>query len=311
MAGKVKIQPASRVSLEPLVDMAEQLRAALPGWQDTTPVPGRQRVQSDLARDLRHLAHHDGDGFLTVSLGDEVVGFGAAYVRSRHLVISQPWIDPDVEEPKIVDVLLRRLLAFGERAAVSEAAAHLLGGAADHAVFLRFGFRPRFPVYRMALSGEQARHAGMELAKLHPGRELTEEGLQRRAGSADLERLDRLARGFVRPMDHEYWLAERGLRLATVREGQRIAGYAYGGLGQCGPVAAATPEAALAALGWALQFAAGEPAGPVTLLVPATFEPALEHLFDAGATCLAVSHWMTRQQSPAFERYILAAPLLA
>jgi len=311
MAGKVKIQPASRVGLDPLVDMAEQLRTALPGWHDTTPVPGRQRVLSDIAHDLRHLAHHDGDGFLTVSLGDEVMGFGAAYVRSRHLIVTQPWIDPEVEEPKVLDVLLRRMLAFGERAGVSEASAHLLGGAADHAAFLRFGFRPRFPIYRLSLSGEQARLAGQELAKLHPGRELTEEGLQRRAGSADLERLDRLARGFVRPMDHEYWLAVRGLRLATVREGQRIAAYAYGGPGQCGPVAAATPEAALAGLGWALQFAAAEGTSPVTLLVPATFESALEHLLDAGAACIAVSTWMTRQPGAALERYVLAAPALA
>lgn len=311
MAGKVKVQPASRVGLEPLVDMAEQLRAALPGWQDTTPVPGRQRVPSDISHDLHHLAHHDGDGFLTVSLGEEVVGFGAAYVRSRHLIITQPWIDPDIEDPKVVDVLLRRLLAFGERAGVSEVAVHLLGGAADHAVFLRFGFRPRFPVYRLALPAQEALRVGRELAKLHPGKELTQEGLQRRAGSADLERLDRLARGFVRPMDHEHWLAERRLRLATIRTGQRIAAYAYGGPGQCGPVAAATPEAALAGLGWALQFAAEEPLGTVTVLVPATFEAALEHLLDAGATCLAVSHWLTRQGGAALERYVLGAPILA
>jgi hypothetical protein len=112
-------------------------------------------------------------------------------------------------------------------------------------------------------------------------------------------------------MDHECWLTERRLRLAKVRDGQRIAGYAYGGAGQCGPVAAATAEAALAALGRALQFAAdaGEP--EVQVLVAATFESALEHLLDAGAECRASSTWMSRQPGAALERYVLASPTVS
>lgn len=310
MTVKVKVQPVSRVGIAPLVEMAEHMRAELPGWEDTAPVFGRQRTDSDLAVDLAHLARHDGDGFLTASIGEEVAGFGVCYVRSRQLTVSHLWLLPEHAEPRLEDALMRRMLAFGERAGVNEAVASVTGGASQHALLFRHGFRPRFPVYRLSLKAELARRIGQELLKLLAGFELTSESLQRRVGSGDLDRLDRLVRGVVRPMDHEYWISERGLRLATVREGNRVAGYAYGGTGQCGPVAASTPEAALAALGWALHFAAATGADDVSLLVPAPFEAALEQLLDAGATCRAVCHWMSRAPVSGMERYLLPSSTL-
>ena len=311
MTGKVKVQPVSRVGLEPLVAMAEQLRASLPGWGDTTPVAARGQAPSELALDLKHLTHHDGDGFLVASIGDEVVGFAASFVRSRQLTISQPWVLPEYQEHEVAETLVRRAIAYGERSGATECSAHLLHDAPWQGTFFRFGLRPRLPFYRLVLTQEEARAAGRELAKLLPGSELGRDALNRRAGAADLERLDKLARGMVRPMDHEYWLGDRALHLAKVRDGQRIAAYAYGGAGQCGPVAAATVEAALAGLGWALQLAAEGAAAEVQVLVPATFETALEHLFDAGARCLATTTWMTRNPGATFERSVLASVTMA
>jgi len=311
MAGKVKVQPVSRTGLGPLVAMAEQLRASLPGWEDTAPTLPRAHAESDLALDLRHLVQHDGDGFLTASVGEEVVGFAAGYVRSRQLNLSQPWVLPEYRDHEIAEQLVRRSLAYGERGGVADYAAHVLGEPPWQALLFRFGLRPRFPVYRLGLSPEGARAIGQQLARLRPASELTDAALQRRAGSADLERLDRLARGVVRPMDHEHWLAGHRLRLAKVRDGQRIAGYAYGGEGQCGPVAGATTEGALAALGWALQFAADSGDAEIRLLVPATFESALEHLLDAGARCLSASLWMSRQPGGTLERFVLPSPTIS
>ncbi len=311
MAGKVKVQPVSRVGIEPLVDMAEQLRAALPGWEDTAPSSVRGHAASDLALDLAHLARHDSDGFLVASVGDEVVGFAASFVRSRQLAVTQPWLLPEYQDHEVADALLRRAMAYGDRSGASECTAHLLSEAHWQAAFFRFGLRPRFPVYRLSLTVEAARVAGRELAKLLPGSELTKEAMARRAGAADLERLDRLARGVARPMDHEYWLGERRLRLAKVRDGQRISAYAYGGAGQCGPVAGATTEAALAGIGWALQLAAEGSTESVQILVPAAFEAALENLLDAGARCLAAGSWMTRNQGGGLERYVLPSVTIA
>ncbi|MGV8040704.1 MAG: hypothetical protein AB2L07_11685 [Thermoanaerobaculaceae bacterium] len=310
MGSRLKVQPVSRVGLAPLVEMAEHLRAMLPGWEGTVPVDG-QRNPSDLRRDLAHLAHYDADGFLIASHESSVLGFVPAYVRSRQLVLPQPWVLPEAREEGVTEILLRRALAFGERSGAADFAAHLLGGGADQSAAFRFGLRPRFPVYRLRLAAEPARQVGSELAKLLPGQELDPDELARRSGAADLERLDRLARGVSRPMDHDYWLTSRQLRLAKVKEGQRLAAYAYGGAGQCGPVVGTTREAALAALGWALQFA-GETAGAtwVDILVPAPFESALEQLLDANAACASVGQWMSRQPGPSFERVVLASPTL-
>lgn len=309
MAAKFRVQPVSRVGLAPLVEMAEQLRAALPGWEDTEPETGRGHAPSDLALDMAHLARHDADGLISVALGDEVVGFGAAYVRSRTLMVAPLWLLPEHERERSADVLLRRLLHFGDRAGVADVAAFLIGGPAQHALALRFGLRPRFPVYRLQLGAECARRAGEELAKSMAGRDLTEDASHSRVGLGDLDRLDRLARSVTRPMDHEHWLVNRSQRLAIVRSTERVAGYAYGSAGNCGPAAAATMEAALAALGWGLQFGAAG-AHSVSVLVPAPFEAALEHLLAAGARCVAIGDWFTRSAASGLERYVLGSVTL-
>ena len=310
MTGKVKIQPVSSAGMAPLVEMAEQLRITIPGWEDAPRSSQRPHVASDLALDLGHLAKHDGDGFLIASLGDEVVGFAASHVRSRHLLVPHIWLLPEHLNEPVAGTLVRRLVAFGERSGVQDASVLALGSPELQALLFRFGFRPRVPVYRLLLDSETARRVGIELASVFPGRELTGDASGRRAGTADLERLDRLVRGASRPMDHEYWLNERGLRLAIVRERQRISAYAYGGAGQCGPVVASTGEAALAGLGWALQLAADSGDERVEVLVPAPFEAALEHLLEAGARCRAVAQWMSRQPLLGGDRYILPGPTL-
>jgi hypothetical protein len=310
MSGKLKVQAVSRTSIGPLVAMAEHLRSYLPGWQDTAPAEGRMRTQSDLGADLDHLAIFDGDGFLTASVENEVLGFSTAYVRSRQLVIPQIWVLPEANDQGVAEALMRRAMGYGERSGATECSAHILSGPRDQALALHFGLRPRFPVYRFILPAETAKVVGLELAKLMPGSELTADVLAKRTGAADLERMDRLARGVVRPMEHEYWLGERRLRLAKVRDAHRVAGYAYGGPGQCGPVAASTREGALAGLGWALQFAASEGVSSVSVLVPGPFEAALDQLLDAKAECVAVTEWMSRQATVSAERYILPSTTL-
>jgi hypothetical protein len=310
MTGKVKVQPASSSGLAPLVEMAEQLRAAVPGWEDAARSSTRPPVISDLAHDLAHLARHDGDGLLIASIGDEVVGFASSCVRSRQLLLPQVWLLPEYLDQPVAETLIRKALAFGERSGAQDTGALVLGHASLAALLFRFGLRPRYPVFRLVLSRETAQRVGLDLSRLLPGHELTREAAKNRTGLADIDRLDRLARGVTRPMDHEYWLTTRELRLGTVREGQRIAAYAYGGAGQCGPVVASTGEAALAGLGWALQLAADSGGERVEVLVPAPFESGIEHLLDGGAQCRAVAQWMSRQPAGAADRLVLSSATL-
>jgi hypothetical protein len=73
-----------------------------------------------------------------------------------------------------------------------------------------------------------------------------------------------------------------------VKQGARIAAYAYGSADQVGPVAGSTQDAALAALGWALDLAVGAGAtGDIELRIPSPFGPAVEALLDTDASLRA------------------------
>lgn len=309
MAAKFKVQPVTPVALPPLVQMAEHLRAALPGFQDLA-APAAQPTPSDLALDLAHLAHHDGDGFLIASRDEDVIGFAVSFVRSRQLLLSHLWLVPDLADGAVAELLVRRVAAFGARSGIHDLACHALAGPWQQAICFRFGMRPRFPVYRVVLSQKAALEAGIQLSRLLPGTELSDDEVTRRAGTGEPDRIDRLVRGVGRTLDHEYWLGPRSLRLATVREGNRVAAYAYGGHGQCGPVAATTAEAALAAVGWALRLAAASSEPLVTVYVPAVFEAGLEALLDAGGECRAQTMWLSQSPPSGMERSILGGPTL-
>ncbi len=309
MSAKLKIQPVTPVALPPLVEMAGHLRAALPGFADLA-LPSNHPENAALALDLEHLARHDANGFLIASRNDDVVAFAVSFVRSRQLVLSHLWLVPDLGDAAVAHALVKKVVAFGVRSGAADLACHALAGPLEQAVCFRHGMRPRFPVYRLALAQETAMAVGSHLARLLPGGELSDEEVTRKAGTGEAERLDRLVRGVGRAMDHEHFLGPRRLRLAIVRQGRRVAGYAYGGPGQCGPVAATTGEAALAGLGWALQFAATADQDAVTVYVPAVFEAGLETLLDAGAECRAQTLWMSQVPPTGMERYVLAGPTL-
>ncbi len=299
MSGKIKVLPTSRIGIGPLSDMAEQMRSFLPGWEDTRPTAERKTQASDLRWDLEHLAQHDADGVLVASLASEVVGFVASFVRSRWLLISQLWVLPEYREAGAAEALFRRALLFGQRSGATKVAFDAL--TPWHvALGIGFGLSPSFLLLRLLLPVERALPLAHQLVKLQPGTEVTAEAVGRRAFFADLERLDRLVRGFARPMDHEYWLFSRNLRLAVIREGDRITAYAYGGAGQCGPVVGATEEASLAAFGWALQFTAGslsEKAENVSVscLLPTTFARAFDHILEPKPEVTAASYWLANE----------------
>lgn len=299
MSGKIKVLPTSRIGIGPLSDMAEHLRAFLPGWEDTHPTPEKARQPSDLRLDLEHLAQHDADGVLVASLGSEVVGFVASLVRSRWLLISQLWVLPEYLKSGAAEALLRRALLFGQRSGTTKVAFNALTPW-QIALGLGFGLSPAFCFLRLLLPVERAVPLAHQLVKLQPGAEVTAEAVGRRAFFADLERLDRLVRGFARPMDHEYWLFSRNLRLAVVREGERIMAYAYGGPGQCGPVVGATEEASLSAFGWALQLAAGAAGekaenASVSCLLPTSFARAFDHILEAAPEITAASYCLANE----------------
>ncbi len=247
----------------------------------TEGAPRQLDLEGEVDPELVHLKTHDPDGFFCALDRDETLGFAAAHVRSRQWILSEMWVLPQHRGKGAGGALLRRLLAYGERSGARERLALVPPLPSIQALLLGAGLRPVCPVYVVHLSAGAVDVAASSLSRTLPGQDMTRELLKRR-GQADLDRLDRLVRGIRREVDHVFWIKERGLNLALVRQGERIAAYGYGGAGQVGPVAGSTREAALAGLGWALGLARKAGSGPLEVPVPAPFGEALDALFDAG-----------------------------
>ena len=95
------------------------------------------------------------------------------------------------------------------------------------------------------------------------------------------------------------------MRAGLVQQGARIAAYAYGGAEQVGPVGGSTQDAALAALGWALDLAVGAGAtGNIELRVPSPFGSAVEALLDTDANLRATLLVYGKAISLSFDRYL-------
>jgi len=259
-------------------------------------------LDMEIDANLRHLLTHDPDGFFTAYQGEETLGFGAAHVRSRQCVLSELWVLPQHQGHGAGSALLSRLLAYGERSGAREFLAIVPTEPRVQATLLGHGLEPMTPVYQFSMSNETATQLASTLTRLLRGKDVTNDLLNRR-GQADLDRIDRVTRNITRDVDHVFWLKERQLRAAFVRQGERIAAYAYGGLDQVGPVAGSTQEAAASALGWALTSAidAGTPE-PIELRVPAPFTTAVEVLLDSGAHLQATLLLYGKGLSLSFDR---------
>ena len=277
---KIKVRRINREELPGAAILRDAVAADLAAFPSNS---GILDLDMDIDPNLRHLLTHDPDGFFTAYQGEETLGFAAAHIRSQQWILSELWVLPQHQGHGAGDALLSRVLAFGERSGAREFLAIVPTESGIQATLLGHGFQPVTPVYLFTMPADTAARLASTLTRLLPGKDVTNDLLSRR-GHADIDRIDRVTRNITRDADHQFWLKERQLQAAFVRQGERIAAYAYGGRDQTGPVAGSTQEATLSALGWALTAAidAG-PSGDLELRVPAPFKPAIEVLLDSGA----------------------------
>jgi len=296
---KIKVRRINREELPGAAILRDAVAADLAAFPSNR---GILDLDMDIDPNLRHLLAHDPDGFFSAYQGEETLGFGAAHVRSRQCILSELWVLPQHQGHGAGDALLSRVLAYGERSGAREFLAIVPTEPSIQATLLRHGFEPVTPVYLFTMSVETAAKLASTLTRLLPGKDATNDLLNRR-GQADLDRIDRVNRNITRDVDHAFWLKERQLRAAFVRQGERIAAYAYGGRNQVGPVAGSTQEAAVSALGWALSSAidAGT-SEDLELRVPAPFTSAVAVLLDSGAHLQATLLLYGKDLSLAFDR---------
>jgi GNAT superfamily N-acetyltransferase len=300
---KVKVRTINREELPGIAILRDAVAVDLPAYPSSR---GTLDLEMDYDPELRHLLAHDPDGFFTVYEGDETLGFAAAHVRARQCTLSELCILPQHQGKGAGKALLSRLLAYGERSGAREYLALVPTEPAVQALLLGQGFEPMTTVYQFSLPVSSAAKLASGLTGLLAGKDATTDLLNRR-GQADVDRIDRVTRNTTREADHVFWLKERQLRAALVQQGNRIAAYAYGGVDQVGPVAGSTQDAALAALGWALDLALEAGAsGSIDLRVPAPFGAAVEALLDTDASLRATLLVYGRGVALSFDRSVFA-----
>jgi GNAT superfamily N-acetyltransferase len=296
---KIKVRTINREELPGIAILRDAVAADLAAYPSNK---GTLDLEMETDPELRHLLSHDPDGFFTVYEGGETLGFAAAHVRARQCILSELWVLPQHQGKGAGKALLSRLLAYGGRSGAREFLSLVPAEPAVQAVMLGHGFEPMATVYQFSLPVSSATRLASGLTGLLNGKDATTDLFNRR-GQADIDRIDRVTRNITRESDHVYWLKDRGLRAALVQQGERIAAYAYGGAEQVGPVAGSTQDAALAALGWALDLAVGAGAtGEIELRVPAPFGPAVDALLDTDAELRATLLVYGKGLSLSFDR---------
>jgi len=297
---KIKVRRTNREELPGLAVLRDAVAAELDAFPSHR---GVLDLDMELDPDLTHLITHDPDGFQTAEDKQETVGFAAGHIRSRQCVISEMWVLPQHRGRGAGEALMQRMLTYGERSGAREFLTVVPTEGVSQSLLLRHGFRPLAPVYQLTIPPTVAPVLGHSLSRLMDGRDVTNDLFNRR-GRADLDRIDKLNRNILRDVDHQYWLKQRGYRAAFVRQGERIAAYAYGGRDQVGPAAGTTREAAICALGWAIKLACevAEDDDILTVRVPAPFTEAVDALLDAGCRLEATLMLYGRDLKLAFDR---------
>ncbi|MCP4896975.1 MAG: GNAT family N-acetyltransferase [bacterium] len=277
--GRVKVRKATREELPGIVVIRDAAAQSDGSFLSRPPVLD---LDMDVDPELLHLLTHDPNGFFTAVESSETLGFAAAHIRSRQWILSELWVLPQHRNRGAGEALLSRALSYGNRSGAREYLAIVPVSGSMQSLLIRHDFVPLMPVYHVSIPCPEAATLSQSLVRLLPGQEVTSELLQRR-GQADLDRLDKLGRGITREADHMFWLRNCGLRAAFVREGKRVAAYAYGGAGVAGPLTASTPDAALAGLGWSLHLAdKRKNTSAIDIRMPASFDIGLQAVLEAG-----------------------------
>jgi GNAT superfamily N-acetyltransferase len=302
---KIKVRRTHREEL-PGVSIVRDSVAG--GLASLPPATGKLDLDMEIDPNLVHLITHDPDGFMTALDRDETVGFAAAQVRSRQCILCELWVLSQHQGKGAGEALLSKVIAYGERSGARGYMAVVPVEASAQALLLKHGFEPITPVYHFSLDREASRRLGPALSRLLPGEDVSREVLEFR-GQPDLERIERVTRNLTREVDQMYWLKTRNLNVAFIRQGTRVAAYAFGGAGQAGPAGGSSQDAALAAVGWSIDMAAkADPSGRIDLYVPAAFKPAVESLLEGGARLTTTFVLMGRGVTTTFDRCIFGAP---
>jgi len=254
-----------------------------------------------LRRILAHLLETDPERFWVATRDGDAIGFASASVREDLWFLAMLFVEPREQAAGVGRGLMDRAQAgrevvagevvpgpddplrtgIGRWGMCTDSAQPISNG-----LYARRGMIPRVPIWRLV--GEVRRRsalpappASLEVVAFE-SLAATEPDGERRL-QATLDELDRMVVGSAHPADHGFLRRDGrvGFALRERSGARRVTGYAYGsGVGRLGPVAALEPDLLPALLGVAIRET---PAlGTVAAWVPASAEPAVRALLDAG-----------------------------
>jgi GNAT superfamily N-acetyltransferase len=212
------------------------------------------------AKPHRHLLKHDGERSFVAEVEDRIVGFSAAFARGDTWFLSALFIDPEFQSLGIGRRLLDRSWGgdYGRRITITDSIQPVSNG-----LYAQRGLVPATPV--LILAGEPRTGEPSDLEPSRPEPEA-------------IAALDRVAYGFERRPDHDYWSVGAECTL-WLRSGEPVA-YSYlSPDGDIGPIAGRDPESAAGALEAELERCNGKHA---EVAVPGSARELVEVALGAG-----------------------------
>src|SRR5437879_4712830 len=143
----------------------------------------------------------DPSGLWVAQDGDTIVGFGFSWMAEKFWCLSQLFVRPETQAKGIGQALLSKTLMQAERnGAANGAIITFAYNIASTGLYLRNGFYPREPLYRMVapvpVVAQNLGHAGYDVTPIAPGPQSGEW----------TSRIDQALLGFRRDLHHQFLL---------------------------------------------------------------------------------------------------------
>lgn len=255
-----------------------------------TPLPERAVIELYYGHIFRTGIFH------VAEIEGRVAAIGHAIVRDELWFLSGFWALPELQGKRIGGMLLRQVMAEGERAGARKFFTWSSVDLTAMASYMRVGMLPGYQTLTFAGVADKLpeQPQGYEVFELEISTAI---------------RLDEQVRETGRDADHRFWLTEMGSKGRQVlRDGKSI-GYYYFNQGLIGPAAWTRVEDAEAMLSLMCLEAAAH-AQSLRLMIPGINHAAIRFALQAGLRLAAYSHLLTTAPFGRMEQYLPSGPSL-
>jgi GNAT superfamily N-acetyltransferase len=255
----ITYRPAKPEDLEEAARVVQQSASALRVRHGVQPLPAPPPTAFP-----KFCLAQDPSGLWVAEDGDTIVGFGFSWMAEKFWCLSQLFVRPETQAKGIGQALLSKTLMQAERnGAANGAIVTFAYNIASTGLYLRNGFYPREPLYRMVAPAPAVAQipadAGYDVTPIAPWPQSGEW-----TGRIDQELL-----GFRRDLHHQFLLGGFAARAVRIEHAGRAAGYAYiSAQSHVGPLAIAPDADAKAVVTTALRCALEGGARQVSMIVP-------------------------------------------